>query len=277
LSKSIKKTPVELWAQTNGLRTSDVIYMIKSQDLPGVKVRNQWYVLSSFIDTGFEIESESSKNSSEKEKPDKKSIGRKIIDWLSPKYDEVTLFIMSCTVIGLTIIDIEFRSLIVNIMIVDQQPELFITAFLFLAGFILALVQNFIDHEKTEVERWLMLFFAIMVQAASGFFAAIYLLENSTSNFYWVFPTWNFLYSFILLLFFRLGVIDIDRIIYKGTNRLQLLLSGLVVISFILFAHYIINYHWSIIISISIALAGSLSYSLNELNPYLKNWHNNAH
>jgi hypothetical protein len=271
MAKSVRKIPVEYWASTHGYRVSDVILMIKRQDLPGMRLGNQWYVLSAFIDIDIQpnsnqIEVESTP---QEEKHIEKTIGRKILDWFLPHYDEVTLFIMSSTVIGLVLIDTDFRSIIFDV-IVNRDPLIFISTFVFLAGSILSLVQSFVKHEKTEIEREMMLFFAVIVHAASGIFASIHLLENSTSGFYWVFPIWNFIYSILLFSFFRTGIINVSAIIDTGSSKWHLLVSLLVVIMFILIAHYIIHYHWSIIISISIALAGSLSYIIDELDQHLK-------
>ncbi len=69
---------------------------------------------------------------------------------------------------------------------------------LFMLGMFLCLYHVFTQRQKTDIEKGIMLLFAITVNAATGIIAGFYMLKESPG---WllVFPAWNIINSILLI------------------------------------------------------------------------------
>lgn len=296
ISAGVEREPVpaDTWAGSYGFKTSDVIRMIGQKQITGFREGDSWFVLApvrrgkmmvpgakvdvAMIDDAGVVEPVTSEALADSVDALAGSILREaarqksaaggasrswLQEWFSPRYDEVTLFVMSSSAILLFLLDAAFRSVVISE--VTEPSDLRMYALLpFLAGgLVLSLVQGFIRHEKREFEREMMLMFAVFFQAFSGFFAAFHLLVNPAWTIHWIFPLWNIISGILLLLMYRMQIVGIGAIIDTRVSRGQIAICILPVAGFIFLNHVVLGMHWSIILSMSVALAGVLSHAVD--------------
>jgi hypothetical protein len=297
ISAGVEREPVpaDTWAGSYGFKTSDVIRMIGQKQITGFRDGDAWFVLAPVrrgktmvpgartdgakaddagvvepvtaeaLDDDVDVLAESILREAARQKSAAAGGASRswLHEWFSPRYDEVTLFVMSSSAILLFLLDAAFRSVVISE--VTEPSDLRMYALLpFLAGgLVLSLVQGFIRHEKREFEREMMLMFAVFFQAFSGFFAAFHLLVNPAWTIHWIFPLWNIISGILLLLLYRMQIVGIGAIIDTRISRVQIAICILPVAGFIFLNHVVLGMHWSIILSMSVALAGVLSHAVD--------------
>jgi hypothetical protein len=298
ISAGVEREPVpaDTWAGSYGFKTSDVIRMIGQKQITGFRDGDAWFVLApvsrgNSMFKGAKADFFAMADDAGVVEPvvvealadDVDALAESILreaarqkaaaaggtsrswlqEWFSPRYDEVTLFVMSSSAILLFLLDTAFRSVVISE--VTEPTDLRIYALLpFLAGGLaLSLVQGFIRHEKREFEREMMLMFAVFFQAFSGIFAAFHLLVNPAWTIHWIFPFWNIISGILLLMMYRMQIVGIGAIIDTRVSRVQIAICILPVAGFIFFNHFVLVMHWSVILSMSVALAGVLSHAVD--------------
>ncbi len=177
---------------------------------------------------------------------------------LLPQYDEIVLFTMSFTCVLL---------LITGIFSIDQEaqfvprrgydPQMIAIIFIFIAGLVLSIYHAFVDRPKTQIEKSFMLFFAVLVNAFSGFMASAYDLAN-TSGWLEVFPILNMVNCLVLLFMWRIGVLDESSISDQHAPRIQVLLAMAIILLLYYICHIIYNLTW--IQTLSICLVYSINF-----------------
>jgi len=175
-----------------------------------------------------------------------------------PQYDEIVLFTMSFTCIILLITGVlSYSQEIQLIPPREYNPRIIAAIIIFIAGLILSLYHAFVDRPKTRMEKSFMLFFAVLVNAFSGFMASGYNLANS-SGWLIVFPILNMINSMVLLFMWRAGVLDESSISDQHAPRVKIMLAAVMVLILYYLCHYIYELIW--IQTLSICLVYSINF-----------------
>jgi hypothetical protein len=180
---------------------------------------------------------------------------------LIPQYDEIVLFAMSLTCLLLLISGILSHISELEIAVQGHHdpriivPGIFIA--IFMAGLVLSLYHAFVDRPKTETEKSLMLFFAVLVNAFSGFMGSGYSLTTA-SGWFMVFPIVNMINSIVLLYMWRFGLLDDSCISDQQAPRGQVLLAAAMVLILFYLCHIVYGFIW--IQTLSICLVYSINF-----------------
>jgi hypothetical protein len=112
----------------------------------------------------------------------------------------------------------------------------------------------FCDKKKSAGEKFFMLFFGVIVNAASGAFGSAYVLQHAQG---WavVFPFINLVSSILLIVLFRFDVIDIDSVGDDDAPRLEVLLTALIVVGLYALCSRYYHLYWAITLSVCVSYA----------------------
>ncbi len=185
---------------------------------------------------------------------------RRPFRFLIPRYDELVLFTMSLTCLLLMITGALSHISEISLASVPFDPQILVPgAFIaiFMAGLVLSLYHAFVDRPKTEIEKSLMLFFAVLVNAFSGFMGSGYSLSTS-SGWFMVFPILNMVNSIVLLLMWRYGFFDESSISYQQASRGQVMLAAAMVFILFYLCHVVYKFIW--IETLSVCLVYSINF-----------------
>jgi hypothetical protein len=145
----------------------------------------------------------------------------------------------------------------------EYDPRMIVAIAIVLAGFVLSLFHAVVDRPKTNLEKSFMLFFAVLVNAFSGFMAGSYDLTQ-VHGWLIAFPILNMINSVILLFMWRAGVLDESSISSQHAPRGQIMLATAMVL--LLYYLCTIVYNFSLVQTLSICLV----YSANFLRLFEK-------
>jgi len=180
---------------------------------------------------------------------------------LIPQYDEIVLFTMSLTCLLLLITGILSHSSEIELassIIYDPiflVPMIFIA--IFIAGLVLSLYHAFVDRPKTEIEKSLMLFFAVLVNVFSGFMGSGYSLTTA-SSWFMIFPILNMINSIVLLLMWRYGLFDESSIDDQQASKGQVMLASAMILILFYLCHVVYEFIW--IKTLSVCLVYSTNF-----------------
>src|SRR5208283_3426446 len=130
---------------------------------------------------------------------------------LIPHYDELTLFVMSLICVLLFIVNIDFLR-DAHFSFTEGDPGSLIIFIVFFAGLVLSVYHIIVRKIKTNLEKLLMLFFAVFLNAASGLTGGTYALEHSRGELA-IFPIMNIVSGALLLYMARERIIDESSIL----------------------------------------------------------------
>jgi DNA-directed RNA polymerase subunit RPC12/RpoP len=190
--------------------------------------------------------------------------------WFIPVYDELSLFLMAATLILLYVLNTTMREQINNWITSHNDSWVYIFGVIFLCGLYLSVYHVFTTREKTDVEKWGMLIFAVLTNAISGIVAGLYVLKNdNVRDWQLVFPIWNIINGALLLLMLRFKIIDEECISNRNANTTEVI-TGLVAALFILIlCNYVFKLYWAITFSICIVYTTSFDRALQSVFPGL--------
>jgi hypothetical protein len=174
-----------------------------------------------------------------------------------PRYDELTLFVMSltCCLIFLVNVDV-LKDATFSFSKDDLKAS--IPFAIFFAGLGLSIYRIFVRRIKTSLEKLLMLFFAVFLNAAGAIAAGTYVLEHS-QGYAAFFPTLNIINGAWLLLLLRGRVIDENSIIETNVGfRFVCIASGIAILLFLV-CQYMLKLYWASTFSICVAHATNLN------------------
>ncbi len=171
-----------------------------------------------------------------------------------PDYDELAPFAMSFTCILLiaTGLAAEWDSFHISFSVSDLG--VFVIYLLFAAGLVLSFYHAFSNRRKTLVEKKLMLFFAVLINAFSGIWGGTYLLlrEWGLLN---IFPIWNIINGVLLMGMLRGGVLNETNISDENVTFPELLVGSMGVSLLYFFCHFIFQLNWAGTFSICVTYA----------------------
>jgi hypothetical protein len=183
--------------------------------------------------------------------------------FLMPTFDETILFSMSIALLLLPCFNTEMREELLNLIDIELDAVTLIVG-AFLVGACLSIYHAFSKREKTTLEKIALLLFAVTVTACTGIYAG-YIMLKQASGWLLVFPVWNIIYGFILILLVQSSWLDEESISDRDATFPEVLMSLISVIIIILCCNYFFKLHWVISYSICIAYVTSLSKAVQNL------------
>ncbi len=208
--------------------------------------------------------------STSKDMPDDADFYGEKAGWFIPSYDELSLFLMSATLILLLIFNSHMRQQIYSGIIELHDLRIYLFGVIFIIGMCLSVFHIFTKRKKSDFEKDTMLFFAVVANAFTGIIAGGHVLLNSdTSNLLIVFPLWNIINGIIMLLLFRGGFINEKCIADREAAAREVILGLFSVIVIFILCDYVFKLHWAITFSICIVYTTSFDKALQSVFPGL--------
>lgn len=181
--------------------------------------------------------------------------------YFNPQYDEIVLFTMSFTCILLLLTALfSYNYQEMEIPSLDSRvynPRVIAAIVVFIAGLILSIYHAFIDRPKTNLEKSIMLFFAVLLNAFSGVMAGFYDYGNM-SGWIVVFPVVNMVNSIVLIYMWRTGILGESSISDQHAPRSKILLAAATVLILFYLCQVVYRLIW--IQTLSICLVYSLNF-----------------
>lgn len=206
----------------------------------------------------------------EYQKDDIAELCREKAGWFIPVYDELTLFLMAITLIILCIANASFQEQIHKWIGRFHDGRVFVAGTILLAGMGLSIYHVFTAREKTDFEKWIMLFFAILANAGAGIISGWYVLKsNRIQDWQIVFPLWNIINGALLLLMLRFRIIDEECVSDRDATAGEVIRGLIAIIIVFIFCNYVFKLHWAITFSICIVYATSFDRALQSVFPRL--------
>jgi hypothetical protein len=188
--------------------------------------------------------------------------------WLVPTYDKLSLFLMAVTWILLFIMNNKLNKTIQNFLLARNWPLTIYVLTMPAIFLVIGVYQIFIKREKSDFEKTMMLWFAIVTNVLTGIFAAVYIIENAdVRNWQIIFPMWNLANAVILYLMLVADVIDENCIIDREAKPVQVVFGIVATVTIILFCNYVLKLHWAITFSICIVYTTSFDRALQNILP----------
>ena len=188
-----------------------------------------------------------------------------ILHYIIPQYDEITLFSMSFTC-GLLLIAgaLSTRWEIRTPSSSGENVQIMIIGIFFMAGLVLSIYHAFVGRRKTSFEKFLMLFFAVILNGFSGILAGTYFLEGAKG---WlvIFPVLNIANGAVLLFMLRSRLLDDCNISDQNVSLIQIALAATVIMILFTVCQYIFDLLWPQTLSICVAYATNLSRGVQAL------------
>jgi len=198
-----------------------------------------------------------------KEEQDRQ-MARTVLSPFLPQYDDLTLFALSLAFVLLALIAPELRRDLT--MAFCFEPGTRVPALVLAAGFgmVCSLVNVFLRREKSQIEKWAMLAFAVLATGGTGLYAG-WLMFQQSRGWLIIFPAWNIINGALLLLLARVRIIDTDCIIDKPATFGQILVTAVAMPILLTSCLYLFDLHWAITFSIAVAYTMSLHHALGDV------------
>jgi hypothetical protein len=186
--------------------------------------------------------------------------------WFIPKYDELTIFMMTVALLLLFFFDNSFRSG-VTWLVAESGRDAFrvvILILFFLAGGLLSIYHVFTERRKTKIEKGAMLFFAVMTNALCGMLASGHILKNwgDAPGILIVFPLWNVINCLLLLILFRMGVINETSVTDENARSGEVIFGFAITLVIFALCRFVFELYWALTFSICAVYATSFSDAL---------------
>jgi hypothetical protein len=172
-----------------------------------------------------------------------------------PRYNELTLFLMGLSFVLLYLTYPDLRSLAGDFLRSDHSFDYrrYLFVGLFGLGILFSLTHILIRRAKSSFEKFVMLFFAVVVNGYSGIAAGAHLIKEAR-GLLMIFPLCNILSGAILLILYRLHVINEKCIEDDDATILQVIVgSAVVIVTLAVCSAY--QMYWAITFSICVAYA----------------------
>ena len=182
-----------------------------------------------------------------------------------PGFDELALFLMAVAFLVLYFTETTLRAEAYEMLLCRFSVWGLLTLVLFVVGLVFSIYHVFATREKTDPEKWTMLFFAVVVNYSAGLAAGIHILRESHG---WVvvFPVWNVICGVVLVLMGGFNVID-ETYIPDEDARIAEVLVGLPFLVVIMVGcQHVFDLYWAVTFSICVAYVTSLSRAVQGLS-----------
>jgi hypothetical protein len=193
-----------------------------------------------------------------------------------PTYDELSLFLMAVTLIALYFtngqLQNQINTLVTKSTEVNGWTSLLPFALVSFVALGLCIYHVFTTREKTDLEKKVMLGFAVLTNLVTGAIAAVYTLTNaSAANWLLVFPVWNIINSVLLLLMVAIRAVDEECISDRDATPSQIIIGLVAVLIILTLCNYVFKLHWAITFSICIIYTTSFDKALQSVFPGIAN------
>ena len=187
---------------------------------------------------------------------EKRSILRRIF---VPQHDELTLFLMSFAFILLFITHEDLRAGATFIVFADGRLFGLLALIFFGQGIAFSLYHVFTSREKTWPEIKYMLLSAVIINAAGGIAVGMYFLEHPPDGLLILFPLWNIINGFLLLLMYRFDLMDEAIIVDDNAAPFELAAGVCVVLMTVAISTFVFELYWAVIFSMCMAYATNIN------------------
>jgi hypothetical protein len=193
---------------------------------------------------------------------------KEMAGWFIPIYDELSVFLISVTLILLYAGNSQMRDIFRYVTAHIREGEILIFSLVFLTGFGLSLYHVFTSREKTSFEKMIMMLFAVVTNAGTGIIAGWYVIKHgSIHNWLLIFPIWNLINGVFMLLMLRFRIVDEECISDRDATAKQVILGLIAVFVIFIFCNYVFKLHWAITFSICIIYTTSFDKALQSVFP----------
>ena len=195
---------------------------------------------------------------------------RKKSRWFIPKYDELTLFMTSVAFLLLFFSTGLLRSSLYKFWREAELRGKFwlpVGVLIFSAGIVLSLYHVCTARRKTEAEKFVMLFFAVLANAAGGILAGIHILSNwnDAPCILMLFPLWNIINGILLLFLLRTGEIDTSSISDENARPGEVVFGFVIILGIFAVCRFAFELYWALTFSICVVYATSFSDALGAM------------
>lgn len=194
--------------------------------------------------------------------------------WFIPVYDEMSLFLMSITLILLYALNGPFQEQIRKLAAICLHQRyvlhVLVAAAILITGMGLSIYNVFTTREKTDTEKWIMLLFAVLTNAGTGIISGWYVLSSSSiRDWLIIFPIWNIINGVLLIVMLRLKIIDEDCISDRNATLKEVVIGLIAVLIVFILCNYVLKLHWAVTLSICIIYTTSFDRALQSVFPRL--------
>ena len=188
--------------------------------------------------------------------------------FLIPNYDELSLFLMSAVFIILYFTSIRLQDDIISFLMRLDIWRRYLYVGLFMLGMSLCLYHVFTPREKTEIEKNIMLLFAVTINAATGVIAGFYMIKECPG---WllIFPAWNIINSALLIIMQYVNLFDESQISDRNATITQVIIGLAATLIIFFICNNVFKLHWAITYSICIIYTTSFDRGLQSVFPVL--------
>ena len=188
--------------------------------------------------------------------------------FLIPNYDELSLFLMAVVFLILYFTSSELQTDVIAFLMRLDVWRRYIYVALFMFAMSLCFYHVFTSRQKTDIEKGIMLLFAITVNVATGFIAGFYMLKDCPG---WllIFPVWNIINSALIIIMQYVNLFDEDHISNRDATITQVILGLAAVLVIFYICNNTFNLHWAITFSICIIYTTSFDRGLQSIFPGL--------
>jgi DNA-directed RNA polymerase subunit RPC12/RpoP len=190
------------------------------------------------------------------------------LGFLIPNYDELSLFLMSAVFLILYFTSSKLQDDIITFLMRLDILRRYLYVGLFMLGMSLCLYHVFTPRQKTEIEKNIMLLFAITINAATGIIAGLYMLKDCPG---WllIFPAWNIINSALLIIMQYVNLFDETQISDRDATITQVIIGLAAILIIFYICNNVFNLHWAITYSICIIYTTSFDRGLQSVFPVL--------
>jgi hypothetical protein len=188
--------------------------------------------------------------------------------FLIPNYDKLSLFLMAVVFVVLYFANGKMQEDITRFLMRLDIWRRYIYIGLFMLAMLLCLYNVFTSRKKTDIEKSIMLVFAITINAATGVIAGLYMLKECPG---WllVFPVWNILNSAIIILMQYIDFFDESQISDRDATKTEVIIGLVAILIIFYICNNVFKLHWAITYSICIIYTTSFDRGLQSVFPVL--------
>ncbi len=175
-----------------------------------------------------------------------------------PRYTEMALFLMGYAFILLLASSRELFDIVFKI---TGSP---ILVLIVIIGMVLSIYNIFTNRRKLDIEKNIILIFAIFTNFIVGAYGGVYALKHS-QGIWAIFPIFNIASVFFLAFMFRAGVIKESSVLDENPRKSEIIL-GIIFVTIIFFiSQNVLNNYWAITFSMCIFYATNLNEIFDKI------------
>jgi hypothetical protein len=196
----------------------------------------------------------------------------RILEWLKPKYNELTTYIIALTCFVLFIFHPEFRQIYGEILLGSDAGKaslsLIALGFIGLFGFILSFVHVFVERPKSYIEKMCMGAFAMGANGLAGIAAGIEMLPAQQSILL-ILPVWNILMGLVSL--YQIGLVK-DPITDENASFWEVLVASITLLIVFAVAEFGFHFSWAMTFSLCMVYSSIITFFITWIISYFHSY-----